>query len=85
MLKQGADEEIKRETPKIEERREWHHGSGGRGEQCDRAAKPVVVKPGVVPGVCRSGPCDNQDWRAGSKIWRTVGDHKEVRRVKADV
>lgn len=74
-------EDVVREKPVIERKREWHHGREGLGEQCPRAAKPVHTDPDKFPHTCHGVGCDNSEWRAGDHVWRDAKTKNVVRRV----
>lgn len=67
-----ADDEIKcdrrpvvdkpPEKPTLERVREWAHGEGGRGPECERAKVPIYTPPNDYPGTCEKWNCDNDQW-----------------------
>ncbi len=66
--------------PSIERKREWAHGDGGKGQNCDRAKDLIYTAPQSVPTVCRDWTCDNGEWFSKGIVQRTKGDKKIVHR-----
>jgi hypothetical protein len=53
VLKSGAEDDIKRSRPILEERREWKHGDDFNGRKdCVRRDEPVFTPVGTIPGKC---------------------------------
>jgi len=66
----AAREDVVREKPVLERRREWEHGGGGLGDKCGRARKPIYTNPNEAPGVCRDWYCDNTEYRSKGIVVR---------------
>ena len=79
MLKQGAEDEIKRDKPVIERRREWEHGDGG-DKDCWRKARPIFTAPEKVPDPCHRETCKNDEWRSKGIVLREKQSRKIVHR-----
>lgn len=63
-------DDIVRERPVIERKREWAHGAGGFGQNCPRATRPVFTDPQKLPDRCRGYGCDNDEWRSRGIVER---------------
>ena len=73
-------EDIKRETPVIERKREWAHGDQGMGKNCGRANRPVFTDPNRVPKQCRDYYCTNEDWHSKGIVTRDAKTKKLLTR-----
>jgi len=81
-LKPGAEEDILRERPILERRREWAHGDGG-SDACQRRSKPIFTDPAKIPGICRDYRCDNENWESKGVVIRDKAKKTIVHREKA--
>lgn len=68
--------------PVIEQKREWQHGSEGKGENCSRSTKPIYTNPNEVPGTCRDWQCDNKEWISKGIVNRDKATRNIVSREK---
>ncbi|HUY27288.1 MAG TPA: hypothetical protein VMV27_07680 [Candidatus Binataceae bacterium] len=73
------DDEIKT-RPAIEKKREWAHGDGGFGKNCNRAARPIYTAPQKIPEECRSWGCGNADWLGRGIVERDKATKKILTR-----
>lgn len=76
-----ADDVKRPAAPVIEIKRKWAHGDQGIGEKCHRKDKPIYTDVNKAPGVCRSPWCDNDEWLAKGRVFRTKDEKKIVREV----
>lgn len=72
--------EAPKPKPVLEEKREWSHGTGGRGPQCSRANRPIFTDPNKTPDICRSYDCNNGEWDSKGLVKREKSSGRVVER-----
>jgi hypothetical protein len=75
-----AMEDVIRERPVIERKREWKHGAGGLGADCPRSRKPVYTDPQKLPDQCRDWACRNDEWRSRGIVERDANSREILSR-----
>lgn len=76
--------DIIREQRIIERKREWEHGDGGKGDDCQRRYKPVHTNTDESPRICRQYDCDNEHWYSRGYVQRDKNTKKVLVREHAD-
>ena len=53
----AAGQDVAKEKPVIERKREWEHGDRGRGQNCPESKRPIFTAPEKLPDPCRNWTC----------------------------
>lgn len=64
------------EKPQLEQKREWGHGTEGRGKDCYRADRFVYTPPQKVPEECHG--CTSREWVSKGLVTRDKQTKKVI-------